>query len=952
MSYAHLPSLLRRTGWLTLTLEIVRALCGTVCILLAAVLAALAIDAVLGLYPSGLIAVDLLLVVLLVAAAAYVVRQMWRNRFNPRRVARQIEMRLGLLDSRLINSVDFIDGPSESSSAPLVRQSVQRGEDLAAQLSSLEVVDLRRPWKTAAAAVGAVTVLIASYLAAPRVFAMVVPRYLDPTGDHPPFSLLAFEIAITPQSAYQGKPATISAWIDGPDRPDRANLVFIDGKDRHPLPMFRTEDANFVLPIERAEKTRDFYIETPKGRSDRFRFAVLAVPSFEKAEVRYQFPKYTGWSETGHELDGRELRALEGTEILVSATATMPLRSGRLEIVEANDKPSAAKSELKKTITLGPDEKDPTTVRGRFSLTSSGHYRLTLLGANGAESHEERAGTLVCVPDQPPQVAIVEPEPLVAAVEGWKVPVTVQAVDDVGIDRILLFAGVNGWGPDPTRLELEKTQPTVARGQYTFDLGKLGARAGDIITYYASAYDNYPGGGHFADTPTSVIHVISRAEFAEFARQKYQMDELAKEFDAFRRRLENLKSQRDEILKELAALDKKLASGQHLSAEELRKMTELQEQLKKFAKEAEQLAKDMHERAAQTQLYDLEQSYRDNLERLSKQLQKQGAMAKQLGEQAARLRKDPANREQAKAFRQSAMNLQKEQSPFDEPNQQQLEKTAQDVEKMQLANELISQGERLRSVILQQRELADRMAQFRDRPNLGPEDLQRLQRLAKEQELLRQELDEAKSELEKTAQKAHKTLPRMSGGALQICKSIDDMQVKKDQDQAARSARGGQGEGAHGAADTAATKLESLLTKSTTSQGAAESGDLDGCFGLSQSGLQQSLQQMAQGRQGLGLGRQGNQGEAGFAGSQSRMSVFGPHQLAEGESDATRATGSAAHGPGVGATGPVRDASRAAETLNPATRQTSRSAAGNLHGVPLGYRDQAEAYFKRIAKEQ
>ncbi len=441
-------------------------------------LAALAIDAVLGLYPSALITVDLLLVTLLLTAAAYVVRQMWRNRFNPRRVARQIEMRLGLLDSRLINSVDFIDGPSESSSAPLVRQSVQRGEELAAQLSSLEVVDLRRPWKTAAAAVSAVAVLLASYLAAPRVFAMVVPRYLDPTGDHPAFSLLAFEIAISPQSAYQGKPATISARIDGPDRPDRANLVFIDGKDRHPLPMFRTEDANFVLPIERAEKTRDFYIETPKGRSDRYRFTVLAVPSFEKAEIRYQFPKYTGWAETGHELDGREIRAIEGTEILVSATATMPLRSGRVEIVDANDKPSAANGELKKTIILEPDEKDPTTVRGQFSLKSSGRYRLTLLGANGAESHEERAGALVSVPDQPPQVAIVEPEPLVAAVEGWKVPVTVHSVDDVGIDRVLLFAGVNGWGPDPTRLEFEKTQPTVARGHYTFDLGKLGAGRG------------------------------------------------------------------------------------------------------------------------------------------------------------------------------------------------------------------------------------------------------------------------------------------------------------------------------------------------------------------------------------------------------------------------------------------------------------------------------------------
>jgi hypothetical protein len=947
MSYAHLPSLLRRTGWLTLALEVVRAFCGTVCILLAAGLAALAIDAVLGLYPSGLITVDVLLLGLLLAAAAYVVRQMWRNRFNPRRVARQIELRLGLLDSRLINSVDFIDAPDKSSSPQLLRQSVQRGEDLAAQLSSLETVDLRRPGKAAAAAVAAVVVLLLSYFAAPRVFAMVVPRYLDPNGDHPPFSLLTFKITTSPEAAYQGKPATISARIEGPDRPDRANLVFIDGKNRHPLPMFRTEEGLFVLPIERAEKTRDFYIETPKGRSDRFRFAVLAVPSFERAEVRYEFPKYTSWRSTAHELDGREIRALEGTELLISATATMPLHSGRIGIFDA-------KGEEKKTITLEPDENDPSTVRGKFVLLSNGHMRLTLLGANGSESQEQREGTLICVPDQPPQVAIVDPEPLVAAVEGWKVPVTVQAVDDVGIDRIVLFAGVNGWGPDPTRLELEMSQPTIATGHYTFDLGKLGARAGDIITYYASAYDNHPGRAHFADTPTSVIHVISRAEFAAFARQKYQMDQLAKEFETLRRRLENLQSQREKLLEELAQLQKKLESGQTLSAEELRKMTKLQEQLKKFAEEARQLAKDMHERASQSQLYDLEQPYRDNLEQLSKQLTKQGALADQLRDQAARLQKDSAKPELANAFRQAAQNLQKEQSPFDQPQRRQLEKTAQDIEKMQLANELISQGERLRSAILRQRELADRMAQFRDRKSLAPDDLQRLERLAKEQELLRQEVDEAKTELNKTAQAAQKKLPRMSAGALQICQAIDDMRVAGDQDQAARSARGGQGDGAHGAAEKAAKKLESLLTQGTTPQGAADSGDLDGCFGLSKSGLQQSLQQMAQGRQLPGLGNQGNQqGQSGFAGSQSRMAIFGPHQLSEGESEASREAGSATRGSGLGgSSSPQRDASRAAETLNPATRQSSRSVAGNLHGVPLNYRDQAEAYFKRIAKEQ
>lgn len=941
MSYAHLPILLRRTSWLTLAVEVARAVFGTVGVLLAAGLAALAIDAVFGLYPAGLIAVDGLIVCLMLAAAGFVASQFWRNRFDPRRMARQIEQRLAIQDSRLINSVDLMESGRGGHSDHLVRKSVERGEELAAGVSSIEAVDLWRPWKMAAAALGAIVVLIAAYLSAPRVFAMVVPRYLDPTGDHPPFTLIRFGIAVTPQTVYQGKPATITARLDGPDVPEQANLVFIDGKERQPLPMFRSEDGVFVLPIERAERSREFYINTPKGRSERFLFSVMAVPSFEKASVRYEFPKYTGWAAAGHELDGREIRALEGTELVFSATGTMPLRSGKLQVFAPGEK----------VVTLEPNAKDPSTVEGHFTLAASGRYRMSLLGINGAESHEQREGTVISVPDQPPQVAILDPEPMVAAVEGWSVPVTVQAVDDVAIARIVLYAGVNGWGPDPLPLKLEAAQPNVAIGRYTFDLGKLGAKAGDIITYYASAYDNYTSGTHFADTPTSVIHVISKAEFERFERENYQMDQLAKEFEAFRRRLENLKSQRETLLDELEQLQKKLVAGQPLSADELKKMNQLQEQLKKFADEAERLAKDLHERASQSQLYDLEQSYRENLERLSQQLKQQAALANQTKEQAARLQKDPKSPQHAAGLSAAAQKMQKEQAPFDQPNQQQMEKTAQDVEKMRMANELVSHGERLRAAIMQQRELADRLAQFRDRKNLGADDLERMQRLAKDQELLQQEIDEARADLEKAAKAAQKSLPRMSAGALKVAQAIEQMQVGQDQASAARSARGGKGEDASGAAESAAKKLESLLSSTPNPGNAANSGDLDGCFKLPRSGVQQALNQMSQGRQMPGLGQQGKSG-SGFAGSQAQMSIFGPHRVSEGESNATRSSGSAQRGTGRGGAGSEREATRGAETLNPATRQTSRSSAGNMHGVPLPYRDQAEAYFKRIAKEQ
>jgi hypothetical protein len=715
--------------------------------------------------------------------------------------------------------------------------------------------------------------------------------------------------------------------------------------------MFHNVDGALILPIERAEATREFYIDTPQGRSPRYPFKVLQVPCFEKAEVAYQFPKYTGWPTARHALDARGIRALEKTEIVVFATGNLPLRSGMLELFKQDDELSVSHSSPTKTITLKPDPSDAKAVTGGFTLEWSGRYRLTLVGDNDVPSDEEREGTLVSVPDQMPQVAILEPDAQVIAVEGWKVPVTIQAIDDVGIDRVLMFTGVNGWGPDSSRLAIEVAQPTIARAHYDFDLARLGARAGDILTYYASAYDNHPSGTHYSDSPRGVIHVISKDEFAEMARQKYHMEQLAQEFESLQKRLEDLQTNRQKLLDELARLRKKLEAGEKLNAEELKKLAKGESLLKEFAEQAQTLAKELHDRAKQTALYEVEKPYRETLERLAGQLEKQAANAENVRKQMAELQKQPGNSQLAKALAASANKLEKENEPFDQATKKQLAETQQDMEKMRQADNLIAQGERLRAAILQQRDLADRIAQFRERKKLTDDELDRLQRMAKEQELLKQEVDEAKSELRKAADAAKKSLPNMSSGALELCRKIDEMKVGGDQGQAARSARVGEGSGASQAAESAAKKLESLLSKCCNPQNAMQSGDLDGCFKLSKPGLQESLRQMAQGRGIPGLGKQGNQG-SGFAGSRTRMTIFGPHQLSQGESDASRSSGTANRGRGDRTSGRTRDNSRGAEALDAGARQTPRSAIGNLHGVPAGYRDQAEAYFKRLAKEE
>src|SRR5690606_21707891 len=134
------------------------------------------------------------------------------------------------------------------------------------------------------------------------------------------------------------------------------------------------------------------------------------------------------------------------------------------------------------------------------------------------------------------------------------------------------------------------------------------------------------------------------------------------------------------------------------------------------------------------------------------------------------------------------------------PTQEQLDETKEDLEKMQLADNLIAQSERLRAAILQQRDLADRMAQFRDRQSLSADEQRRADRLAKEQELLRQELEEARDALQKAADEAKEQLPNMSSCAQGICDKLGEMKPAEDQSDAASAARKGDGQSAHASA--------------------------------------------------------------------------------------------------------------------------------------------------------
>ena len=288
MSYAHLPILLRRTGWLTLTLEVVRAFAARSASF-GCRLAALAIDAVLGLYASALIAVDVLLFGLLLGGGG--LRRRHGGATGSIRAASPVKSSrdLGLLDSRLINSVDFLDGSSESS-VPAVRQSVQAGRRVGRPTFVGEAADLRPPWKRPPRP-SPPSPCSCSQLSGARCASSrwschgtsIRPATILPSACSPSRSRSS---SVRPIRG--SRPRLRPPWTD-PTGPIAQTWSLSTAKSGTPFPCFGRK-ANFVLPIERAEKTRDFYIETPKGRSDRYRFRCWLFPLSRRPRSDINFP--------------------------------------------------------------------------------------------------------------------------------------------------------------------------------------------------------------------------------------------------------------------------------------------------------------------------------------------------------------------------------------------------------------------------------------------------------------------------------------------------------------------------------------------------------------------------------------------------------------------------------------------------------------------------------------
>ncbi|MCE5278430.1 MAG: hypothetical protein ABFD92_07175 [Planctomycetaceae bacterium] len=923
-----LQTTIRRAGRATLAAEVLGAFARTIALIGACLLVAVGLDVAMALDAWALIVVDAAAAGLVLGAGVYLAWVAYRNRHQPRRLARLIERVLGIKDNALINAVDLAEQGGRATSQSLRQAGIARGEATAATVAPRRVIDIRRLRKALAIAAAALLAIAAAATIVPGAFRAAVIRYADPLGDHPPFTLVAFDVTAEPAKIYLGHSAVIRAALSSPVAlPQQAGVVFVDPRSgrRQNIPMLRVADGQFVLNIERAEESADFYVSTPAGRSRRYRMVVHAVPGFKRVVVDYAFPAYTHWAPASAvQGENTQWRAIKGTRATITVESNLPLRQGLLTITPPG-KGSAYEIVLKPTA-------NRAIVRGDLEFAASARYRLAITSAEGVEGNETVEGTIACIADAPPQVSFASPGGMVLAPEHWKVPVAIVARDDVGVARIRLARSINGWGPSAVDLGLKASRPDEATAEAVFDLGALGARGGDVITYFATAYDTHPSPAQFSETPVQVIRVITREEYLQHARRALQMEKLQGEIDEFLKQMEGIEAQRDQLARDIQALQDKIAQAGKCTPEDLEKLRRLNEELKDYAAANEELVRRMQQRIDRQSVYDFEDQIKAALAKAKEDFARQGAAARGV---AALPPKDQAG---AGEFMKNAL------AALKRPEAPQVALTAKQLDLMRQADEMAGLVEQISSVARQQRDLADRLAQFSNKEQLDPTEEIRARRMAAEQTELRRQMLQAMEQLKAKGTMSRLSLPKMSASVLKLVQEIEGLDVAQNQADAAQLAQAAQGRYAYREADQAAIKLESLIKECCDNPTGDASDDLDGSLGLTRQKLSQALQQLSQGRSIPGMSQGGN--GMGYQGSMTTVTLMGPHMGKGNLSAGRRGLGQAKTGPPV-----AEQPSGGAETLAPDARTDQDANAAAMPGVPTRFRSLAERYFRRLADE-
>ena len=189
--------------------------------------------------------------------------------------------------------------------------------------------------------------------------------------------------------------------------------------------------------------------------------------------VTYRYPKWTGMQAVSEEQAG-DLRALEGTDAVLTVTMSAPLKDGMLVLDGGK--------QVKLTGGQG------NVYRGTIHMEKDGAYHVAATD-QGQQVRLSEDYFISTSKANPPQVAIERPGGDYRASPIEEVTVGVKAGADFGLMHVSLHYSVNG-GPEQAVNLLKQPGAKDSGGNATLNFEDYKLQPGDVVSVYATAKDS------------------------------------------------------------------------------------------------------------------------------------------------------------------------------------------------------------------------------------------------------------------------------------------------------------------------------------------------------------------------------------------------------------------------------------------------------------------------------
>jgi hypothetical protein len=436
-------------------------------------------ERLLDLHGGALVTLAVATGVLAIGLTAWSLMRM-RPRPADRQVARFIEERAAALpgappmDDALVSAVDVSDAPPDSALAGFVPLIVAAAVRRLQALSPDGVVPSAAIRKAALqAAGGAVALGAALWVAMPGAM-----RALDTARVQFFPGWISVDVAPGDVRVPAGSPVQIRATVRGGQTTLERfppELTVSAGGEQQTVRM-TPRDGGFEFAFESVDRTFAYRVTAGAARSAEYTVTALLPPRVERIDVRYAYPSFTGLAERTEE-DGGDIYAPAGTRVRLRIHADKPLAAGALAL----GRTAGSRMTLRAA--------GERTLEADLVLTRDDSYRISLRDRDGLASSDGSEYFIRLMDDRPPDVRIVRPSADQSITPLEEVAIEARADDDYGISRLELVYSVAG-GPERVVPFTTTGGTDIQRiGSRLLAAEELGVKPGDVIAYYARAWD-------------------------------------------------------------------------------------------------------------------------------------------------------------------------------------------------------------------------------------------------------------------------------------------------------------------------------------------------------------------------------------------------------------------------------------------------------------------------------